>query len=87
VIVTGRDGASDVFFLSSAALSELMNVLEAANFPSLKARYEPPFVISDGFEYTLTYRGKTVVVIEGGTPAQLEAPIALLEGLLGSPSA
>jgi hypothetical protein len=87
VIITARDGTSDVFFLSSADLNELVNVLEAANFPSLKALYKPPFVISDGFEYTLTYRNKTVVVLEGGTPAELEAPIALLDGLLGSPSA
>jgi len=86
VIVTSNGGASDVFFLSSADLSELMKVLEAANFPSLKPLYKPPFVISDGFEYTLTYRGKTVVVIEGGTPAELEEPIALLDGLLGGPS-
>lgn len=87
VIVTAIGGASDVFFLSSADLTKLVKVLEAANFPSLKPLYKPPFVISDGFEYTLTYRGKTVVVLEGGTPAELEAPIALLDGLLGRPSA
>jgi hypothetical protein len=86
VIVTGRDGGSDVFFLSSADLAELVKVLEAANFPSLKPLYKPPFVISDGFEYTLTYRNETVVVLEGGTPPELEAPIALLDGLLGGQS-
>ncbi|HEX8158729.1 MAG TPA: hypothetical protein VF526_15195 [Solirubrobacteraceae bacterium] len=45
-----------------------MSVLEAADFASLKPLYRPPFTVSGGFTYTLTYRDKTVVALEGGVP-------------------
>jgi hypothetical protein len=86
-IRTGRDGVPQEFFLSAADLTELESVLEAADFPSLKDLYRPPFTISDGFTYTLTYRNKTVVALEGGVPTALQAPIAVLDRLLdGAPA-
>jgi hypothetical protein len=86
-IRTGRDGVPEEFFLSAADLTELERVLEAADFPSLKPLYRPPFPLSDGFTYTLTYRNKTVVALEGGVPAALERPISVLDRLLDGASA
>ena len=43
-------------------------MLEAADFASLKPLYRPPFTVSGGFTYTLTYRDKTVVALERGVP-------------------
>jgi hypothetical protein len=86
-IHTARDGSTEVFNLPAADLSELTNVLEAANFPALDDKYLPPFPVSDGFTYTLTHRGKTVVTADGAIPAALEAPIAVLNRLLAGPPA
>jgi hypothetical protein len=86
-IHTARDGSTEVFNLPAADLSELANVLEAANFPALDDTYLPPFPVSDGFTYTLTHRGKTVVTADGAIPAALEAPIAVLNRLLAGPPA
>jgi hypothetical protein len=86
-IRTERGGAPTEFDVSPADLSELKNALEAADFPSLKPVYKPPFPISDGFVFTITYRSKTVVAFEGGVPAALEPPIAVLSRLFASPPA
>jgi len=86
-IRTERGGAPEEFDVSPADLSELQDVLEAADFPSLKPVYKPPFPISDGFVFTITYRSKTVVAFEGAVPAALEPPIAVLSRLFaGSPA-
>jgi hypothetical protein len=82
-IHTSRDGVQ-VFHLPAADLGELEDALEAANFPALKSEYLPQFPVSDGFTYTLTHRGKTVVTADGAVPAALAEPIALLDGLLGA---
>ncbi len=75
------------FDLSAAALSELKDALEAADFPSLKSVYKPPFTLSDGFVYTVTYRGKTVVVYEEAIiPAGLQQVIARLSQIFGNGS-
>jgi hypothetical protein len=83
-IHTARDGTAQVFRLSATDLDELADALEAANFPALEDEYLPPFPISDGFRYTLTHRGKTVVTADGAVPAALEAPIAVLNRLLAA---
>jgi hypothetical protein len=84
-IHTRRDGSVQVFYLSAADRRKLEDALEAANFPALKGKYLPQFPVSDGFTYTLTHRGKTVVTADGAIPAALETPIALLNGLLTGP--
>ncbi|MGI9099249.1 MAG: DUF6174 domain-containing protein [Solirubrobacteraceae bacterium] len=86
-IRTARDGVPHEFHLSAADLTELNAVLEAADFPSLKPVYRPPFPVSDGFTYTLTYRSKTVEASEGAIPPALEAPIAVLSRLFDGSSA
>ena len=49
--------------------------------------YKPPFPISDGFVFTVTYRGKTVVVYEGAViPAGLQQVIARLSQIFGDGS-
>jgi hypothetical protein len=80
---TARDGSQQVFQLQAAELTELENVLEAADFPSLKREYLPKFPVSDGFTYTITHRNRTVVTADGGIPPELEAPIAVLNRLIG----
>lgn len=84
---TARDGSQQVFQLPPADLAELQDALEAADFPSLKAKYLPEFPVSDGFTYTLTHRNKTVVTADGAVPAALEGLIALLNGLITAPPA
>ncbi|MGH2942806.1 MAG: DUF6174 domain-containing protein [Solirubrobacteraceae bacterium] len=85
---TERGGAPEEFQLSPADLGALKDVLEAADFPSLKPVYKPPFPLSDGFVYTVTYRAKTVVVFEGAAiPAPLDAAIAALGQLFAAPPA
>jgi Family of unknown function (DUF6174) len=82
---TERGGAPEQFQLSPAQLGELKDALDAADFPSLKPVYKPPFVLSDGFVYTITHQGRTVVVFEEATvPAGLEAAIAVLSQLFGA---
>ena len=84
---TDRSGVPEEFDLSPAALSELQDALEAANFPSLKKVYKPPFTVSDGFVYTVTYRGKTVVVYqEAIIPPALGAVIDRLSQIFGEGS-
>jgi hypothetical protein len=84
---TDRNGVPEEFDLSPAALSELQDALEAANFPSLKSVYKPPFTVSDGFVYTVTYHGKTVVVYqEAVIPAGLQQVIARLSQIFGDGS-
>lgn len=87
VIRTERGGAPTEFDLSPAALSELTDALEAADFPSLKPEYKPPFPISDGFVFTVTHRSKTVVVYEEAIiPAGLQQVIARLSQIFGNGS-
>jgi hypothetical protein len=84
---TDRSGVPEEFDLSAAALSELQDALEAADFPSLKSVYKPPFPISDGFVFTVTSHGKTVVVYEGAIiPAGLQQVIARLSQIFGDGS-
>ena len=77
-----RNGVVRVFWLSPAELTELADALAAADFPSLKPKYLPKFPVSDGFTYTLTHVGKTVVTADGAVPPALAAPIAVLDRLL-----
>jgi hypothetical protein len=86
-IRTARDGVPQEFLVPAADLAKLEAVLEAADFPSLKPLYKPPFPVSDGFTFTITFRNKTVVALEGAIPPALEAPIAVLERLFDAPPA
>jgi hypothetical protein len=84
---TDRTGATAEFDLSPAALSELQDALEAADFPSLKKVYKPPFVVSDGFDFTITSHGRTVVVFaEADIPPALAAVIDRLSQIFGAGS-
>jgi hypothetical protein len=84
---TDRNGMPEEFDLSPTALSELQDALEGANFPSLKSVYKPPFTLSDGFVYTVTYQSKTVVVYEEAIiPAALQQVIARLSQIFGDGS-
>jgi hypothetical protein len=84
---TDRTGATDEFDLSPAALSELQDALEAADFPSLKKVYKPPFVVSDGFDFTITHDGRTVMVFaEADIPPALAAVIDRLSQIFGDGS-
>jgi hypothetical protein len=84
---TDRTGATAEFDLSPAALSELQDALEAADFPSLAKVYKPPFVVSDGFDFTITSHGRTVVVFaEAVIPPALGAVIDRLSQIFGDGS-
>ena len=79
---TARNGVVRVFRLSAEELAELADALAAADFPSLKPKYLPKFPVSDGFTYTLTHVGKTVVTADGAVPPALVTPIGVLGRLL-----
>jgi hypothetical protein len=84
---TDRTGAVAEFDLSPAALSKLQDALEAADFPSLAEVYKPPFVVSDGFDFTITSHGRTVVVFaEADIPPALGAVIDRLSQIFGAGS-
>jgi hypothetical protein len=81
---TDRTGATVEFDLSPAALSELQGLLAAADFPSLAKVYKPPFTVSDGFDFTITSQGRTVMVFAEATiPPALDAVIHRLTEIFG----
>ena len=84
---TSRGGARRVFRVSPAALAELERALEAADFPSLDPSYLPTTPIADGFSYTITHLGATVVTADGAVPEALAPVIAALDRLLVPDSA
>jgi hypothetical protein len=79
---TPRGSVARVFRVPAADLSELRDALAAADFPALDDEYLPEVPVADAFTYTLTHVGRTVVTSDGAIPPELEAPIALLTGLL-----
>jgi hypothetical protein len=82
---TDRFGDTSEFDLSPGDLSELKNLLEAADFPSLAGVYKPKFVVSDGFDFTIRSHDKTVVVFAEATiPPALAAVINRLSQIFGN---
>jgi hypothetical protein len=79
---TPRAGVPRLFRLSAAELAELADALADADFPSLEPEYLPEVPVSDGFTYTLTHAGKTVVTADGAVPPALAVPISVLDRLL-----
>jgi hypothetical protein len=84
---TDRTGATVEYDLPPAALSELQALVQAADFPSLAKVYKPPFIVSDGFDFTLTSQGRTVKVFaEANIPPALGALIDRLSQIFGNGS-
>jgi hypothetical protein len=79
---TPPTGVPRVFRILPGDLAELKDALDAADFPSLDPEILPQFPVADGFTYTLTYRGKTVVTADGAVPEALDGAIAALNRLL-----
>lgn len=81
------NGAPAEFDLPAADLSELQDLVDAADFPTLAKVYKPPFVVSDGFDFTLTSQGRTVKVFaEADIPPALGALIDRLSQIFGDGS-
>ena len=76
---TSHGWARRVFRVSPAALADLERALEAADFRSLDPSYLPTTPVADGFDYTITHLGATVVTADGAVPAPLEPVIAELD--------
>jgi hypothetical protein len=60
---TGRDGRHRR--LRPAATREVRRVLRESDFASLRGSYRPRGVVADAFEYRISYRGRTVVYVDG----------------------
>jgi hypothetical protein len=70
-VQTDRDATdSKRFKISISQLHALKRELKAAEFSTLKRRYEPKYVVNDGTSTGVTYKGKTVVVTSGGNPPE-----------------
>ncbi len=80
-IYARRDG-SGIFTLSRDELSELTDLLAAADFPALAPDYPAPSPGADYFSYAITYQGKTVTTETGGVPPALAPVIGKLDYLL-----
>jgi hypothetical protein len=84
---TPRGGVPRVLRVSPAALADLEHALEAADFQSLEPSYLPTTPVADGFTYTITYLGGTIVASDGAVPAALEPVLTGLNRLLVPDSA
>ena len=60
---TGRDGRHRP--LRPAATREVRRVLRGSDFASLRGSYRPRGGVADAFEYRISYRGRTVVYVDG----------------------
>jgi hypothetical protein len=80
-IYARREG-SGIFNLSRDELSELISLLNAADFPALAPEYPAPSPGADYFLYAITYQGKTITTETGGVPPALAPVIGQLDYLL-----
>jgi len=80
--VYSRGNKSGEFTVPSDQLSELQTLLVNADFLSLAPSYPAPSPGADYFQYTITYREKTVSTETGGVPDALVAVIGRLDALL-----
>jgi hypothetical protein len=82
VAVAGRSGTRHST-LSAKRLARLKDALAAARFKTLRARYAPPYIVSDGITETVRHAGRTVTVETGGDPPKrLRRLLARLANLL-----
>ena len=65
-----NEGGEKKFKVSLKQLHALKRELKAADFPSLKRRYEPKQTVFDGTSTGVTYKGKSVTVTTGGNPPE-----------------
>jgi hypothetical protein len=88
-VVVRRSGAVTaanvhVSSLSRARLTALRDALQAARWRTLKSRYAPKVHVADGFQYAITYGGRTIRIDQGATlPPRLGRPFVLLQRLAG----
>jgi hypothetical protein len=80
--VYSRGNKTGEFTVPHDRLSELQSLLVEADFPSLAPSYPAPSPGADYFQYTITYREKTVRTETGGAPDALLAVIGRLDELL-----
>ena len=80
--VYSRNSKTGEFSVPADQLSELQTLLVNADFPSLAPSYPAPSPGADYFQYTITYRDKTVTTQTGGVPDSLLAIIGRLDALL-----
>jgi hypothetical protein len=71
--------------LSSTRLALLRTRLVAAQWATLRAKYEPETPISDGYVYKITYAGRTIRIEEGASslPLRLKRPFVMLRSIAG----
>ncbi|UGS36309.1 hypothetical protein [Capillimicrobium parvum] len=79
---TGRDGRHRP--LRPAATREVRRVLRGSDFASLRGSYRPRGVVADAFEYRISYRGRTVVYVDGAenVPDRLSRILSALSDLM-----
>jgi hypothetical protein len=71
--------------LSHAAHQRLLRLVTAARLPQLRARYAPATRVADGIDHALTFRGRTVAVLQGASvPKALSRALAALAELASS---
>jgi hypothetical protein len=67
-VTVRRRGSGHGYKLSAKRLKALERAVRDARFGSLRKRYAPAGVISDGYTETVSHAGRTVVVETGGNP-------------------
>jgi hypothetical protein len=72
VLTVRADGQASadgrVFRLGPRRLAALQAALREARFATLARKYLPEAPFSDGYTWTVSHAGKTVLVAEGGSP-------------------
>ncbi len=81
-----RRGQERRFRLNNGDLSQLRMLFAAAQFERMAAQYLPGQPGADLFVYQITYRGNSVITMDGAVPAQLEPVLAMLNSILDRPA-
>jgi hypothetical protein len=80
---SGKRSGPSHYKVSAKELRGLRHDLRAAHFKSLKRRYAPRYIVSDGITQTVTYNGRSVSVSTGAkAPERLHRVLRRLGRLL-----
>ena len=70
--------------LAASRLAALRLVLDATRWRALRAHYAPKVHVSDGYQYAIRYRARTVRIDQGARlPPRLARAFAMLRALAG----
>lgn len=84
--MTTRSKGRRSFTLSTQTMRQLRSALEGADFPMLRSRYQASTPIPDSFQFSITYKGRTVNVDETEAPSALDSAVEVLNEVIAKRS-